>query len=308
MDNILLPFFNQTLANPILDVLMIAITLIGNPVYHVIAIPVLWLLIKPFRKLGSAIWVTYLVTLGLTLFMQLTVLRPRPDPALIRLIWPQPGFPSYPSGHASCAFAIAVFLGLYFRSVRVWVMAFAWAVLVGFSRLYLGHHYFNDVLGGAMLGAGLGATMFGLLGVETRCIASLQRIASLRSRIHWLLCIQIAIALVVTQMAYLDLIPWRYLSWPFADKFFHTLLFGAITFWLNLWLRGRTLRVGRWQLPMAIVIPFLFALSEECLQLLSPYRTFDVFDLSCDLLGMTMAWWLSTKWLSVPAPPNRVAP
>ncbi len=291
MDNTLLPFFNRTLANPILDVLMITVTLIGNPTYYLVAIAILCIVVKRFRILGVGICITLLVTLGLTLFMQLTVLRPRPDPNLVRLIWPQPSFPSYPSGHASCAFAFAVFLGLRLRSARVWVMALAWAVLVAFSRLYLGHHYFNDVIGGAILGAGVGATMFGLL-VETRDRASL------RLRIHWLLCIQIAIALIVTHMAYLDLIPWRYLSWPFADKFFHTLLFGAITFWLNLWLRGRTLHISRWSLPIAIVVPFAVALAEECLQLLSPYRTFDLFDLSCDLLGMTAAWWLSNKWLN----------
>ena len=98
-------------------------------------------------------------------------------------------------------------------------------------------------------------------------------------------------------MAYLNLVPWQYLRWPFADKFFHALLFGAISFWLNLWLRGRALHVSRWELPVSIVIPFSVALIEECLQSLSPYRTFDLFDLACDLLGMSLACWLSNKVL-----------
>jgi undecaprenyl-diphosphatase len=288
MDHTLLPFINQTLAHPVLDVLMVAVTLIGNPTYYTFAIVALCVIIKPWRKMGVGIGLTLLVTFGFTMLFQFTVLRPRPDPDVIRLIWPQPNFPSYPSGHSACAFAVAAFFGLRFRSPRVWAMGLAWAMLVALSRVYLGHHYPSDVIGGAILGAGVGATMSGLLHEPMPGI----------QKARWLLCFQIALALFVTHMAYLNLIPWRYLRWPYADKVFHVLLFGAITLWLNLWLRGRAMHVGRWSLPVAIALPFTVALIEECLQSLSPYRTFDLFDLSCDLLGMGLAWWLSTTWMS----------
>ena len=299
MDNTLLHFFNQTLANPVLDVLMIFITLIGNPTYHLIAIPILWLVIKPFRKLGAAIWLTLLVTLGITLLFQFAVLRPRPDPALIRLIWPQPNFPSYPSGHASCAFALAVCLGLRLRTRRVWAIGLAWAVLVALSRVYLGHHYLSDVLGGAVLGAGIGASLFGLLRDQVRGTGDQNRKSAthLSSRIHWLFFAQLALALIATNIAYLGILPMRYLSWPYSDKVLHVVLMGGLSFWLNLGLRGRTLRIGWWLLPVAIAIPFAVAFAEECLQSLSPLRTFDLLDLACDLLGMWLAWWLSNKLL-----------
>ncbi|MBV7328698.1 VanZ family protein [Chloroflexi bacterium TSY] len=76
-------------------------------------------------------------------------------------------------------------------------------------------------------------------------------------------------------------------------KVLHFLLFGAVTFWLNLWLNGRTLRFGRLAIPLAILIPLSVAAGEEGLQALSPLRTASIFDLMSDLAGMYCAWWLS---------------
>jgi len=62
--------------------------------------------------------------------------------------------PSFPSGHASRAFALAAFVGLRFRW-RAGSAASAFAILVGLSRIYLGVHWPSDVLAGALLGVGL---------------------------------------------------------------------------------------------------------------------------------------------------------
>lgn len=84
--------------------------------------------------------------------------RVRPCFALdsVRLLWPrQAHSPSFPSGHATNTMAVAVVL----FSVRPWVgwVALVVAVLVGYSRIYIGVHYPSDVLGGALLGALVGA-------------------------------------------------------------------------------------------------------------------------------------------------------
>ncbi len=72
---------------------------------------------------------------------------------------------------------------------------------------------------------------------------------------QWLVWPQAALVVVLTQMAYLGYLPWHLLRWPYADKVLHFLLFGAVVFWLNLWLNGRTMQLGHWVIPIAIFLP-----------------------------------------------------
>jgi len=59
----------------------------------------------------------------------------------------------FPSGHTAVAFALATSIGDSYRNWRV--PAYAWAVGVGWSRHRLGHHYWDQVVAGALLGFGI---------------------------------------------------------------------------------------------------------------------------------------------------------
>ncbi|MDH5509981.1 MAG: phosphatase PAP2 family protein [Nitrospinota bacterium] len=61
---------------------------------------------------------------------------------------------TFPSGHTQTAFGAAMFLALVIRKPAAIMALFAWAAMVGFSRVYTGVHFPMDIAGGAVLGAG----------------------------------------------------------------------------------------------------------------------------------------------------------
>jgi undecaprenyl-diphosphatase len=86
--------------------------------------------------------------------------RPRPfvaHPTVAHLFIPPSYDPSFPSDHATAAFAIAV--AILLRHRKAGMLAVAMAVLVSLSRVVVGTHYPSDVLGGAVLGT-LAALVF----------------------------------------------------------------------------------------------------------------------------------------------------
>ncbi len=66
-------------------------------------------------------------------------------------------YASFPSGHATTAFAVAVILSLWYP--RGTPLFLGLAVMVGISRVMLGSHFPSDVLAGAVLGGGVALTV-----------------------------------------------------------------------------------------------------------------------------------------------------
>jgi undecaprenyl-diphosphatase len=93
-----------------------------------------------------------LLALGLAQVISHLWERPRPyvGHAGTHLFIPASHDPSFPSDHATAAFAIAV--ALLLRNRRAGLVAMVMAVLLSVSRVAVGTHYPGDVVAGAALG------------------------------------------------------------------------------------------------------------------------------------------------------------
>jgi membrane-associated phospholipid phosphatase len=105
----------------------------------------------------------YLATCTVEIPIKRYFRRRRPFISIVRaiVVGRKPGSYSFPSGHSAAAFAGATLLQACYPRAR-WPL-FAIAVLVAFSRVYLGAHYPGDVLSGSLAGAGLAKLYRGLL-------------------------------------------------------------------------------------------------------------------------------------------------
>jgi undecaprenyl-diphosphatase len=118
------------------------------------------------RRHRAAAW-RVMLTVALCYMLVDAVIKPlvaRERPSLLaiepaRALPPMPRTFSFPSGHAASTFGAAVAVSRMWPQGRVlwWTLA----LLIGYSRIYLGHHYPLDVAGGALMGV---ATAFWVLG------------------------------------------------------------------------------------------------------------------------------------------------
>ena len=69
---------------------------------------------------------------------------------------------SFPSGHSCAAFAFGVALAMALPQRWAKVLALAAAVLMAFSRLYVGVHFPSDVAAGSLIGAVCGVAGVGI--------------------------------------------------------------------------------------------------------------------------------------------------
>lgn len=107
------------------------------------------------QKLATLGLVSGLASFALTdLTIKYIFSRPRPYQALADAIYvpPAPHSFSFPSGQTGTAFAIATLIFLLYPTSKFKYLVLAFALLVAFDRVYMGHHYPSDVAAGAFIG------------------------------------------------------------------------------------------------------------------------------------------------------------
>lgn len=149
-----------TMRSPLLDRLFYGVTTLGNAPVVMIGLGAASLILwwRHRERFVVPMLLASASAQGLTFLGKFAFQRPRPALGLL-----DPSSYSFPSGHASVSVAFYGFL--CFMLMHRWQ---AWrtrvniaftgaglAVLIGFSRLYLGVHYLSDVLAGYLVG-GLG--------------------------------------------------------------------------------------------------------------------------------------------------------
>jgi len=95
--------------------------------------------------------------------------RPRPYAVMADVVLRQPPAhgTSFPSSHSAVTLAVAIAL-VPFLARPLAAAAIGYAVLVGWSRVYLGVHYPLDILGGAGIGMAAGGVILLALGMLLR--------------------------------------------------------------------------------------------------------------------------------------------
>jgi undecaprenyl-diphosphatase len=168
-DKDLLLFLNG-MHSPLWDYSMTLFTL--TPVWLLFYATIIAIIIKKHGKKSLFIFVAVALMIlcadQLSGILKHTVqrLRPSNDPSLSMLVhvfFKKGGEFGFVSAHAANTFAMATFTSLLFRNSKYSLYIFPWAMIISYSRIYLGVHYPGDVICGAILGIVVGIGIFKLM-------------------------------------------------------------------------------------------------------------------------------------------------
>ncbi len=148
LNEVIFLFFNRP-GNPVLDAIMIGLSVSGYVyVSALLAVP-LWFLGR--RRLAVDLLLLLLIDMVLATFLKNAFALPRPTIGTLLPPFDRDGF-GFPSAHATRVFGMALILTMHTKARRWHAVFFGYATLVGISRIYVGVHWPTDVLGGAILG------------------------------------------------------------------------------------------------------------------------------------------------------------
>lgn len=150
-------FFLNSWHYPFLDTFFMYVTFLGDGLF----VPILFILLLLCKRhlLGIQLLVSFLASGLLAQACKHIFQAPRPKACIDLTVYnnfiegvTHSGWNSFPSGHTTTVFAIATILALHCKKKSILIGYLLIAILVGYSRIYLGHHFPEDVLAGASLG------------------------------------------------------------------------------------------------------------------------------------------------------------
>ena len=160
-------WIQENLRSDALTVIMKGFSVFGSYGIGMIAVTAILLIPRKTRRTGVTSGLALIFgALAVNVILKPLVVRPRPyvtlddlEPLMKEMKDPH----SFPSGHTQAAFALAVSVCLVLRKKLLSVLALAFAVIMGFSRLYVGAHYPSDVIAGALVGIAAAFAGYGIL-------------------------------------------------------------------------------------------------------------------------------------------------
>jgi len=157
LDEKLFLAINHAPHTPIANI--IALTLSGIGQWGLVWILIAAVLFIREEKRDRWFFLPSVVTLALSaslsdLVLKFFIARPRPSEIIGAIILTNPGNSSFPSTHATLAFAMAYVLSHVEPALTKWF--YVLAVCISLSRIYLGVHYPLDIVGGMILGTAIG--------------------------------------------------------------------------------------------------------------------------------------------------------
>ena len=141
----------------LLDQFFIPFTLFGDG-FFVIALGIILFFLKR-RFLSLMIISSYLLSGIIAQVLKYFILEARPALYLEKTNYPYfiddvtlHNFHSFPSGHTASIFALAAVLSFSVKNKNYSIFFLMMAALVGYSRMYLGQHFMDDVFAGSVIG------------------------------------------------------------------------------------------------------------------------------------------------------------
>jgi membrane-associated phospholipid phosphatase len=145
-----LTLFIQGLGEWLLPV-MSFFTYLGVEEFYIFLAPALYWCVN--SSLGLRVGLLLMVSIGINNVLKIAVHSPRPywvDNRVTAYL-PESSF-GVPSGHAQNSVVFWGTIALWVKRTWYWVLSIGVIFLIGFSRIYLGVHFFHDVLLGWLIG------------------------------------------------------------------------------------------------------------------------------------------------------------